>query len=204
MLYNESVKRGKWLAFGRLFMDDVPTAAVAIYLLVAAEFELADAILLGLSGGYSLLAFVYHITRQLADRFVSPSVGPERVEIPTYQQPYRVHELGPCALMGLLNCWSACPTHCPHPSAGPAASGCWYTPIQDARRPETAPSHQLSAADVGHAGTPPSSAQRSTHAKIDGSGSVSHAHAVAKSAASGAAVLCGGHGRRSSNWIELD
>ena len=83
MVYNESVKRGKWLAFGRLFMDDVPTAAVAIYLLVAAEFELADAILLGLSGGYSLLAFVYHITRKLADRFVSPSVAPERVEIPT-------------------------------------------------------------------------------------------------------------------------
>ena len=64
--HNALVKRGKWLAFGRLFMDDVPTAAVAIYLLVAAEFELADAILLGLSGGYSLLAFVYYITRKLA------------------------------------------------------------------------------------------------------------------------------------------
>ena len=62
---NAKVKRNKRLAYGRLFMDDVPTAAVAIYLLVAAEFELADAILLGLSGGYSLLAFIYHITRQI-------------------------------------------------------------------------------------------------------------------------------------------
>ena len=63
--HNASVKRGKWLAFGRLFMDDLPTAAVAIYLLVAAEFQLTDAILLGLSGGYSLLAFLYYVTRKI-------------------------------------------------------------------------------------------------------------------------------------------
>ena len=72
---HKKTTRNKWLAMGRFVMDDLPAATVALYLLVYAEFELADAILLGLSGGYSLLAFLYHMTRKCTiARFVCTAV----------------------------------------------------------------------------------------------------------------------------------
>ena len=64
--YNAALRRHKLLAAGRLLCDDVPTAAISIYLLAKAEFEVTDLVMLCLSGGYALLTLLYYCTRQLS------------------------------------------------------------------------------------------------------------------------------------------
>ena len=49
-----------------------------------------------------------------------------------------------------------------------------------------------SAVELGHAGTPPSAAHFSTHAKTLLAASVVHAHRVSNGASAGAATLCDG------------
>ena len=62
--YNNALATRKKLAAGRLLCDDLPTAAISIYLLVKArQFQMADMILLILSGGYALLTLLYYCTR---------------------------------------------------------------------------------------------------------------------------------------------
>ncbi len=49
-----------------------------------------------------------------------------------------------------------------------------------------------SAVELGHAGTPPSAAHFSTHAKTLLEASVVHAHRVSNGASAGAGTLCAG------------
>ena len=60
------VRVNKRMAFGRLVCDDVPTCIIAIWLMLNTQFEPIDLLLLILSGGYSMLVFLYYVTRKAA------------------------------------------------------------------------------------------------------------------------------------------